>query len=275
MSNQDDLETDYKNASNELPSGEVDQFILKAAADAIKESPEEKEHTKTNIIQGRFSLRRWQTPLSLAATAVITVSIVTSLKPWQVSTPMSVPVPSQPVEMKSDRIISQDKTSAAKPAAQLSEPENTSLTDSMKRTKARTKTELSDAAEEQLATADSVSDKGKQLRKKQEQMGIETEMTRQKAIIPEPSRSENIPESIVVEQNLQKDNSPSLQAVPVAAKKLMPDIEQWLSLIEQDIKDSQVENARKKRDVFLRQHPVESLSEQERLRFQKIQQALE
>ncbi len=87
MSHQDDLQTDYKAASNELPSEHTDQLILQAAADAVKQD--------SKVIQGRFSIRRWQTPVSLAAAAVITVSVVTSLKPWQVSVPVSTSTPSK------------------------------------------------------------------------------------------------------------------------------------------------------------------------------------
>ncbi|MCP4414081.1 MAG: SCO family protein [Gammaproteobacteria bacterium] len=87
MSHQDDLQTDYKAASNEQPSEHTDQLILQAAADAVKED--------SKVIQGRFSIRRWQTPVSLAAAAVITVSVVTSLKPWQVSVPVTTSTPSK------------------------------------------------------------------------------------------------------------------------------------------------------------------------------------
>jgi len=87
MSHQDDLQTDYKAASNEQPSEHTDQLILQAAADAVKED--------SKVIRGRFSIRRWQTPVSLAAAAVITVSVVTSLKPWQVSVPVSTSTPSK------------------------------------------------------------------------------------------------------------------------------------------------------------------------------------
>ncbi len=93
MSHQDDLQTDYKAASNEQPSKHTDQLILQAAADAVKQD--------SKVIQGRFSIRRWQTPVSLAAAAVITVSVVTSLKPWQVSVPVSTSTPSK-TEMFSD-----------------------------------------------------------------------------------------------------------------------------------------------------------------------------
>ncbi len=87
MSHQDDLQTDYKAASNEQPSEHTDQLILQAAVEAVKED--------SKVIQGRFSIRRWQTPVSLAAAAVITVSVVTSLKPWQVSVPLTTSTPSK------------------------------------------------------------------------------------------------------------------------------------------------------------------------------------
>jgi len=91
MSHQDDLQTDYNAASNEQPSESTDQLILQAAADAIKED--------SKVVRGRFSFRRWQTPVSIAAAAVITVSVVTSLEPWQVSVPVTTSIPAKTAEL--------------------------------------------------------------------------------------------------------------------------------------------------------------------------------
>ena len=84
MNQQDDLDKDYKAVSNEQPSEQADQLILQAAADAV--APE--DTTKT-AAKDNFSSRRWHMPVSIAAAAVITVSVVSSLKPWAVSMPAS------------------------------------------------------------------------------------------------------------------------------------------------------------------------------------------
>jgi len=78
VSQEDDLKIQYQSASNEQPSKQTDQLILQAAADAVKSETT----TANNVIKGRFSFRRWQTPVSIAAAAVITVSFVSSMDPW-------------------------------------------------------------------------------------------------------------------------------------------------------------------------------------------------
>jgi len=102
MNHQDDLETEYKAASNEQPSELSDQIILQAAKDAIEKQPED------NVIKGKFASRRWHTPVSLAAAAVITVSVVSTLKPWSVSVPVSEPPPvmTQSEELVMDSAVS-------------------------------------------------------------------------------------------------------------------------------------------------------------------------
>lgn len=75
--NKDELDKKYRAVSNEQPCEEADQFIIQAAADAVAQK------------LPMQSSRRWHMPVSIAAAAVITVSVVTSLKPWVVSVPTS------------------------------------------------------------------------------------------------------------------------------------------------------------------------------------------
>lgn len=96
MSNQDDLENDYKVLSNEKPSASTDQLILKAAAEAI----EDKKQAPERVVQGKFSSRRWHRPVSIAAAAIITVTIISSLKPWSVTVPEYSPEQVMPMESK-------------------------------------------------------------------------------------------------------------------------------------------------------------------------------
>jgi hypothetical protein len=89
MSHQDDLESNYKVASNEQPSNEIDRLIIQAAKDALEngasQNSETNDHDKSNVIKGRFKLKRWQTPVSIAAAALFTVSFISSYDFWQVN----------------------------------------------------------------------------------------------------------------------------------------------------------------------------------------------
>ncbi len=103
MNHQDDLEFEYKAASNEQPSELTDQLILKAAASAL----EAKQPSRSKVIKGRFASRRWHTPVSIAAAALITVSIVSSLKPWSITVPESNPDLIVSVEQQISKDIAQ------------------------------------------------------------------------------------------------------------------------------------------------------------------------
>ena len=116
MSHQDDLEMEYKSASNELPSELSDQIILQAAKDAI--TPEK---PKSNVVKGKFSSRKWHMPLSIAAAAVITVSVVTSLQPWNII-PVNSPTPFMSEEPRIEETFS-DSASVESNEVQLREKE--------------------------------------------------------------------------------------------------------------------------------------------------------
>ncbi len=66
------IEKAYQSASDEQPSENTDRLILKAAADAL--------------VKEKSSSRRWHMPVSIAAGAVFTITIVISLDPWSDST---------------------------------------------------------------------------------------------------------------------------------------------------------------------------------------------
>ncbi len=116
MSHQDDLEMEYKSASNELPSELSDQIILQAAKDAV--TPDMKS---SNVVKGKFSSRKWHTPVSIAAAAVITVSVVTSLQPWNVI-PVNSPAPLMSEEHQMEEMLF-DTASVESDKVQLREKE--------------------------------------------------------------------------------------------------------------------------------------------------------
>jgi len=129
MNHQDDLELEYKAASNEQPSELTDQLILKAAASAL----EAKQPSRSKVIKGRFASRRWHIPVSIAAAALITVSIVSSLKPWSITVPESSPDLIVSVEQQISKdiaVASMSRSPAAMPLRQeIQPPKVSTITD--------------------------------------------------------------------------------------------------------------------------------------------------
>jgi len=279
MSNQNDLVTEYRKVSNEQPSEQVDEFILKAAADALQDTASDENQSNTNVITGRFSTRRWHMPVSIAAAAVITVSVVTSLEPWQVSIPTYAPTPSEAVEIESDEKVSEKLISEARlePASEkLSEFDTGSITDSIASSEAKIETRSTVAAKitSREAKTDLAANK-KQLSNKQEVLRMRAAPALQKAKARAAEAAEQELAGVLVsEKNQLIGSNDYIQADTTKINESVLDRAQLLTIIEDDIKNNKLETASEKLKDLLKQYPMESFSENELIRLRKVQQTL-
>ncbi|MCP3673339.1 MAG: hypothetical protein GY829_02545 [Gammaproteobacteria bacterium] len=248
MSNQDDLELEYKSASDELPSKLTDQIILQAAKDAV--TPDKKS---SNVVKGKFSSRKWHTPVSIAAAAVITVSVVTSLQPWEVIT-VNSPTPLMSQEPQMEEMLF-DSTSVESDKAQLREKE-------VLLTQQRTEQKADHQAYKKRAKA--VADVA-QIAPTRMQTASAPSAQKQKS-------EESFDDEIFLEAE-QTALPEALEMAPlVVAEKIKSlSILEWLDEIETDIRNKDATKAKEKSLMLTKQHSLESFSEQEDKRFKIIQ----
>ncbi len=248
MSNQDDLETMYKSASNELPSELSDQIILQAAKDAV--TPKK---PSSNVVKGKFSSRKWHTPVSIAAAAVITVSVVTSLQPWNV-----IPVNSPTLFLTDEPKVEEtffDSASVESDQVQLREKEVFLAQERSEqkadrqayKKRAKAAADMEQTARTRMLTASAPGAK-----KQETEISFDHEMF------------------IEAEQTVLSETEVMASPVATATIKSLTILE-WLDDIETDIGNDEATKVKAKTLMLINQHPLESFSEKEHERFKSIQ----
>ena len=233
MNHQDDLELEYKAASNEQPSELTDQLILKAAASAL----EAKQPSRSKVIKGRFASRRWHTPVSIAAAALITVSIVSSLKPWSITVPESSP----------DLIVSVEQESEKKPAQQKISK------DISQTSMLRAPTAMPLRQEIQPPKVSTITDN--------ESLNNTEQIDR--------NRLQETTATFSSYLGKTEANSAALKK-----KEISHTIVQWFDVIDKNITDNEVKLGEENIVLLLKQHPLSSFSEQQLIRLEKIRDHL-
>jgi len=251
MSHQDDLEMEYKSASNELPSELSDQIILQAAKDAA--APEK---PNSNVVKGKFSSRKWHTPVSIAAAAIITVSVVTSLQPWRII-PVNSPAPymseepqfeeiffdsasveSGEVQLKEKEILITQERAEQKADRQAYKKSAKIVADDQQRIRTRMLTASAPAAQKQEADISF-----------DDEMLLETEQNE------------------VLETEVMVSSAAPISTATINSLTIL----EWLDEIENAVRNDDVTKAKEKILMLTKQHPLESFSEKEHERFKIIQ----
>jgi len=259
MSHPNDLESAYKAASNEQPSNEVDQLIIQAATDALNTVVNENESTeikdKRNVIKGRFRFGQWQTPFSMAAAALFTVSFLTTYDLWQFNDEDFVEESLQSPLLESkpfDKKISEDEALKPAPTVTLSqEADNTkdqAISPNMITVQAVEKS-IDDSDDEIVVT-------GRRIARKK------ARRTPKREAINSLNDSEVFSKAVA---------SPSSETkINIKSGNLNLGISQRLALIESDVNNDKVENAKAEIAILLNQHPLSTFSKHQRDRFDNI-----
>jgi hypothetical protein len=269
MSHQDDLESNYKVASNEQPSNEIDQLIIQAASDALESSASQNDqtdvHNKSNVIKGRFNLRQWQTPVSIAAAALFTVSFISTYDLWQIneddyaqdSLESSLPyknIPGKPVSEK--------EIAATPPPVSLSQQTNNKKDQSLQTLAIAKRNSDSDEQMQAIVTGSRIARDNKILTS-QPAAEEKTLIASKLESINTANDSQSEPETISVTAEVKAK-------VNLHDKIVMLDITQWIEKIETDVENDKIENAKAEIAILIKQHPLSTFTEQQRDRFDTI-----
>ena len=263
MSHQDDLESNYKAASNEQPSNEIDQLIIQAANDALEISTVQNNDRSvpdsSNIVKGRFRLRQWQTPVSVAAAALFTISFISTYDLWQVNEQDSAQ------DTLNANLPYNDETYIQEPDKIVSKKELTSPPPSLPQ-------ETDDTIE-------------------RNQISQVTQQSRRKtlAVKKQPNQAQltnivnaELPKAMTKLDSINTldDSLSEIESLPVADvskeevniqnRLLMLDVTMWLEKIENAVKNDKIENAKAEIDILIKQHPLSSFTKQQRDRLDTI-----
>lgn len=291
MNHQDELGSAYKSLSTEQPSEISDQLILQAAVEALKDNSKTNAQTQqkssSRPAKEWFLSRRWHAPVSLAATAVITISVVSSLKPWQLSLPETIdtaPVvliePQQPskdpvLKLQEQRSATEASREAAIAVAQTRNKQQKSYParKSLSSDKQFWASIASPIIEKNIRQR-SVLEKREMLPLTKSSQKTDAGLIKTEAadILSNSSTSElDFPSNF--RYKILSDSTEKRLKINITDTQSL-NISQWLELIEKNLQDSDPELARNNVLSLLAQHPMELFSENEAKQFNMLQKLI-